>query len=134
MHHRPICALIALVLIAMLPACSEQATEEEGPGGVVQRFYRHLNDGDYAGAKSLYSSDALAVLDDPEISSPEAFENWAQGRTHQGTIDSVMILGTEAGEGQTLIEYQINYGDGSSVTDEVAVTEEDGQFKLGLSG
>jgi len=134
MHHRPICVLFALVLIAVLPGCSQQATEEEGPGGVVQQFYRHLNDGDYASAKALYSSDALAVLDDPEISSPEAFESWALERTRQGSIDSVQILGTEAGEEQTLVEYQINFGDGSSVTGEVSVSEENGELRLGLSG
>ena len=134
MHHRTTLVLLAVFAVALVGACSQQESMEEGPGGVVQNFYSHLNEGDYGAAKALYSSDALAVIDDPEFSSPEAFQTWAIDHTRQGTIDSVSIVGTEEDEAQTLVEYQVNYSDGSTVTHEVTVTQEDGVWKMGLLG
>lgn len=139
MRHRHQITLALLIALALLPACSsEQGTEEQGPGGAVQRFYMHLNAEDYDAAKALYTGEALAVIDDPEISSPEAYQSWARQRTHEGTIDRVTIVGTEleeadeAGTGVTLVEFQLHFGDGAIETYEAPVTEENGEWKVGL--
>ena len=134
MHHRQTLILAVILAIAFVAACSSQEPAEEGPGGVVQKFYRHLNDGDYTAAKSLYSGDALALIDDPEYSSPEAFQNWAVEHTRRGTIERVSIVGMEEGEAQTLVEYQVDFSDGTTVTHDVTVTQEDGEWKMGVVG
>ena len=139
MRHRHQITLSLLLFLALLPACSsEQGSSEQGPGGAVQRFYQHLNAGDYDAAKAIYTGEALAVIDDPEISSPEAYQSWARQRTHEGTIDRVTIVGTEqeegeeAGTGAILVEFQLHFGDGSIETYEAPVTEENGEWKVGL--
>ena len=134
MHNGRLMAAALLATVTLIVACSgsDQAT---GPGGAVQRFYEHLNAGDYAAAKSLYNAEALRLLNDPEFSSDEGFANWAKGHTRDGSISEVTILGTEELEsGETRVEFQINYEDGSSTTAEVTATEEDGEWKLGLLG
>jgi len=137
MRHRPYVTLALLLALALLSACSsEQGSEEKGPGGAVQRFYGHLNAADYDAAKAVYTAAALTVIDDPEISTPEAYQSWAQQRTHEGTIDKVTIVGTEETEGEAptavLVEFQLHFSDGSVETYEAPVTEENGEWKIGL--
>jgi hypothetical protein len=123
-----------LLVLALLPGCAG-GDEVSGPGGAVQRFYEHLNSGDIAGAKSLYNAEALELLNDPNFSSEEGFANWAREHTKDGSISEVTILGTEELEdGGSRVEFQINYGDGSSTTQEVTATQENGEWKLGLLG
>jgi len=127
-------APVLLLALALILACSG-TDEASGPGGAVQRFYEHLNSGDYADAKSLYNAEALELLNDPDFSSEEGFANWAKEHTKAGSISEVTILGTEALEsGGSRVEFQINYDDGSSTTAEVTATEENGEWKLGLLG
>lgn len=125
----------ALILaVGLIAGCSGGSSEEEGPGGAVQQFYRHLNDGDYAAAKAMYSAEVLAVLDDPEVSSEEGFRSWARTETKEGSVSAVDILGEEAAEEEVRIEYRVDYRDGTSKTGSVTVTQRDGVWKLGFLG
>jgi hypothetical protein len=135
MRNGRLLALPLLLILALIPACSSGPDEAEGAGGAVQRFYGHLNDGDYAAAKDLYNQAALELLNDPDFSTDDSFREWAQGHTKNGTISAVTIVGSEElDSGETRVEFQISYEDGSTTSGEVTATLEDGEWKLGLLG
>ena len=114
MHKRRMIPLIVLLALVLIPACSSGPGEAEGPGGAVQRFYKHLNDENYRAARGLYTQEALELLSDPEFSTEQSFRNWAKEHTKQGSISGVTILGTETLDtGGTRVEYQIDYDDGA---------------------
>jgi len=133
MTKRTIPCLTVVTLLGLILACAPGA-EESGPGGAVQRFYRNLNDGDYATAKALYNAEARALLDDPDFSSEEGFRTWARQHTREGTISKVDILTVDTAGEEARVEYRILFEDGSAETGEVTATLEDGEWKLGLLG
>lgn len=106
--------------------------EQGGPGQAVQQFYRHLNDGAYVEAKGLYNAEALAVLDDPNVSSEESFRAWAQQETKSGIISKVTIVKASVEETTADVEFEIVYDDGTRLKRSVTLTQEDGRWKLGF--
>lgn len=124
--------MVVLVALGLMLACS-QSVEEEGPGGAVQTFYRHLNDGNYVEAKDMYNVEARATLDDPELSSSSGFRSWAEIQTKNRSISSVSILETSTDDTGADIQYEISYRDGSSKTSNVRLTLEDGDRRLAES-
>ncbi len=109
--------------------------EKDGtPGHAVQQFYDHLNAGRYAAAKQLYSAEALAVIDDPALSSEDAFHEFAVTETKQRTVSEVVVISSETGEAEAEVEYEVRYGDGGYKRSTVRLTLEDGVWKLGLVG
>lgn len=133
MRKQPIPCLTVAVLLGLILACAPGA-DESGPGGAVQRLYRHLNDGDYAAAKGLYNSEARALLDDPDFSSEEGFRTWARQHTREGTVSNVDILSVDTVGEEARVEFRIVFEDGSSESGQVTATLEDGEWKLGLLG
>ena len=125
---------LAIILLAfgLLLACS-QSGEAEGPGGAVQIFYEQLNDGNYNNAKEMYTAEARATLDDPELSSAGGFRTWADTQTKKRSISKVEILQEEPDDSGATIDYQITYRDGSTKKSQVRLIEEEGIWKLGFS-
>lgn len=133
MRNRTGLALIAIIALGLIPACSPGA-DDSGPGGAVKRFYEHLNAGDHAAAKAIYNAEARALLDDPEFSSEEGFRTWASQHTREGTISEIRILNEEAEEGSALVEFVIVFEDGTTQAGQVTATLEGEEWKLGLLG
>lgn len=133
MRNRTSLFLVIILALGLIPACSPGA-DESGPGGAVQRFYEHLNNGEYADAKALYNAEARKLLDDPEFSSDEGFRDWARQHTHQGSISEVKILSAETVEGEAHVEFEIVFDDGSTQAGQVTTTLENDEWKLGLLG
>lgn len=125
--------LIVVLALCLVPACSPGA-DDSGPGGAVKRFYRHLNAGDYAAAKELYTTAARTTIDDPDFSSEEGFRDWALEHTRQGTISEVRILNEETGDGSSHLEYELVFEDGTTQAGRVTATLEGEEWKLGLLG
>ena len=131
--RRTLVGLLPLVLLALVAGgCS--SAPEDGPGASVQKFHQLLNDGDYAAAKDLYGVEARTILDDPNLSSDEAYREWAKMWTREGSISTVEIVGTEEQETTAVVEYEIHYADGSVQAGSVTLSHEDGVWKLGLIG
>jgi len=128
-RDRALIVLLALVVGGILGCgpSQEGETEAGGPGGAVQSFYRHLNDGDYPEAKVLYTSEARQALDDPEM-----FGSWAEQATRKGTISKIEIINSTVEETSATVEFEIVFDDGSKEPHTVELVDEDGQWKLGL--
>ena len=126
------CASWLLVpLLAMLVVLGCSGPKAAGPGQAVQDFYRHLNDGNYDDAMTLYSAEARDVLAAPD----SGFADWAKTETKSGKIDGVEVVAEkEVGEQTATVTYEIVYTDGSKVARTVSVTLEDGAWKLGFIG
>jgi hypothetical protein len=124
--------VIILLAFGLMLACSGSG-EAEGPSGAVQLFYEQLNDGNYNSAKEMYSAEARATLDDPELSSAGGFRTWANTQTKDRSIRKVEILNEAVDESGATIDYRITYGDGSSKMSQVRLAEEEGAWKLGFS-
>lgn len=125
-------ALIVMLVwvIAGALACGpsqEGETDAGGPGGTVQSFYRHLNDGAYPEAKALYTAEARQALDDPEM-----FSSWAKQATREGTISKIEIVDSKVEETSAKVEFEIVFDDGSKEPHTVELVDEGGQWKLGL--
>jgi hypothetical protein len=133
MRNRAGLILIIVTALAVIAACSS-GPDDSGPGGTVQRFYTHLNDGDYAAAKALYNTEARTLLDDPDFSSEEGFRTWAEQHTRQGSIAEVRILSEETTEGEARVEFEIVFDDGATQAGQVTATLEEDKWKLGLLG
>jgi hypothetical protein len=121
-----------LLALALTLACSSGG-ESEGPGGTVQLFYQHLNDGKYNDAKEMYNAEARATLDDPELSSDAGFRTWANTQTKERSISEVEILESATDDTGATIDYEIRYEDGTVKKSRVKLTEESGEWKLGFS-
>jgi hypothetical protein len=126
--------LLSFIAVILVAACSTGTDEPKGPEGAVQVFYQHLNDGDYDTVMSLYSAEVRSVLGDPDTSSAEAFQAWAEQHTKDGSIENVEILSSEAVETGTFVQYRLDFKDGSSWSGEVTLTEEEGAWKVGFVG
>jgi hypothetical protein len=124
---------LVLIILLLVPACST-GTDQTGPGGAVQRFYGHLNDGDYAAAKDLYNTRAREALDDPEFSSEEGFRMWAEDHTKQGSIAEIRILSEETAENECHVKFEIVFDDGTTQAGQVTATLEGEEWKLDLIG
>jgi len=133
MRSRTNLCWLVVVAVGLIPACGPGA-EESGPGGAVQRFYRHLNDGDYATAKALYNAETRKMLDDPDLSSEEGFREWAAQQTRDGSISRVEILSAEIAGDEARVEFEIRFRDGSTQAGQVTAKLEDGEWKLGFLG
>jgi len=128
--------LLLLALAGLLMSGCASSDEAAGEAAqTVQEFYEHLNDGNYDAARSLYNAEARGVLLDPNSASDEAYSAWAELETKEGKIDRVEIVGEEeTPEEGTSVQYRVVYSDGSSVERAVAVTLEQGKWKIGLIG
>ena len=131
MRIRPYWLILLIGGSLLVPGCSS-GPQEGSPGHTVQQFFERLNDGNYDSAKALYDADALQAVDDPAVSSPEAFSQWALSETKRGTLSDVRILESETGESEAQIDYELRYMDGSSKRGSVRLTQEQGQWRLGL--
>jgi len=128
-------SLLVILMFAVMASCS--GAPDDGPGPTVQRFFDHMNTGDYDAAKSLYTAEVLAVLEDPEFSSDDSFRDWAAQLTRDGTIASVEISATETDPtdaSTALVRYEIRFQDGSTQPGEVTLTEGESGWRLGLIG
>jgi len=123
--------LAAIVFAATLVSGCASAPTEEGPAGAVRQFYDRLNRGDHAGAKALYSAEALGFLDDPGGSS-DGFGDWANGETKRRSVAEVRVVSTEEREGAADVQFDVHYRDGSSVSRRVSLVQESGAWKLGF--
>ncbi len=128
--NRPPCRALFTILLCALPlACSSAPT---GPEQAIQDFYRHLNEGAYSKAMSLYNSEAHAVFEDPETAGSSVFGEWARSETKDGRVDRVQVLQQETSDDRASVEFEIVYADGTRVSRSVALTREGGEWKLGL--
>jgi hypothetical protein len=125
-------ALVAAACCALVFCASGE--KEGSPGHAVQQFYEHLNAGSYDAAKRLYGAEALAVIDDPNLSSAEGFHEFALAETKQRTVSKVIVLDSQTGEDEAEVEYEVRYKDGSWKRGTVRLTREGGAWKLGLVG
>ena len=123
---------IMIVAFGLMLGCS-QGDEAEGPGGAVQLFYQQLNDGNYNSAKEMYTAEARATIDDPELSSADGFRRWADTQTKGRSISKVEILAETVDETGATIDYEIRYEDGSTKKSRVKLADEQGSWKLGFS-
>ncbi len=121
--------LFTILLCALPLACSPAPS---GPEEVLQEFYRHLNEGHYTQAMSLYNSDARGTFEDPEAVGDSMFDEWARTETKDGKVDRVQIVQQEASDDHTSVKFQIVYTDGTRVSRSVTLTHESGEWKLGL--
>ena len=122
--------LVALACLAVL-ACSPGA--EDGPAGTVRQFYDDLNAGRYDAAKGLYSAEVRAMFEDPWLSSDDTFRSWAESETKNGTIAEFEIGSSDIDDsGAATVEFLITYENGESQRARVNLTQEDGQWVLGL--
>ncbi len=125
--------LLALAAGALVGCASSEPVG--GAGQAVQEFYRHLNDGQYSVALSLYNAETRGVLEDPNAASDSAFADWAKLETKGGKVDRVdVVQQDETGEATASVQYRVVYSDGSSVERKVSMTFEAGKWKLGWIG
>ena len=118
-----------LALLVVLGCSSGGGTD--GPGQVVQDFYKHLNDGDYDDAMSMYSAETREVLAAPD----SGFAEWAKSETKSGKVDAVEVVSQEdVSDEAATVRYEVVYEDGSKATRSVSLTFEDGVWKLGFIG
>ena len=122
-------SLFTILLCALPLACSSAPT---GPEGAIQEFYRHLNEGHYRQAMSLYNSEARGIFEDPETGGDSVFDEWARTETKDGKVDRVQVVQQEASDVHASVEFQIVYTDGTRVSRSVTLTHESGEWKLGL--
>jgi len=125
---------LALLLLALILAGCSSAPPAAGPGDAVELFYQHLNDGNYGGAKALYSSQALTILDDPDAADDAGFAEWAKLETKEGQIESVNVVSEATEEEVSALDYEIVYADGSRAQRKVTMVRENGEWKMGLIG
>jgi hypothetical protein len=121
-------------MLALLVAGCSSEPPEEGPGDAVELFYRHLNEGNYGGAKALYSSQARSILEDPDSADDAGFAEWAKLETKEGQIESVNVVSESEEEDAAALDYEIVYTDGSRVQRKVTMVRENGDWKMGLIG
>jgi hypothetical protein len=124
----------ATVIALATVACSPGASLFGGsPESTVTTFYDQLNKGEYSKAKNLYTADARQLVDGPLMVLAGEFANFAEKATKRGTIRQVKILSSVVrGEGAT-VQCQILYKDGSTATESVPLTKEDGSWKMGIN-
>jgi len=131
--RRVIGVVLAALLVLAGAGCASGPSE--GPQQSIEQFYRHLSDGDYRGAMSLYSAEARKVLEDPNSASDAGFAEWAKLETKDGAVDAITVVQQEdQDETSASVVYRVVYRDGSTVDRTVTMTLEDGQWKLGLIG
>lgn len=119
-------ALCSLTLLAC--GGPEKATVDAAtPGGAVQVFFQHLNDGHDQEALAMYTDEARQALEDPEV-----FRSWADQSTRERTIDHVRIGDVALEETSATVEFEIVYQDGVTVQRKVELTGGDGDWKMGL--
>jgi len=114
-----------VVLVAL--SCSAS-----NPDSSVKGFYDHLNRGEYSRAKALHTAEARRLVDGQLMALAGGFQRWAEKETKGGTILHVEVLDvTVRGEGAH-VHYYVQYQDGSTRERSVAVTKEDGSWKIGI--
>lgn len=123
--------ILSASLACVLLYCASPP-QPPGPEQSVEQFYRHLNDGNYTEAMSLYNAKTLDVLEDPQNTNDGGFAQWAQLETKQGTVDHVRVLNAHVQDTAATVDYEVIYRDGSTKRASVELTQEDGQWKLGL--
>ena len=123
--------LLAAGLVLWLQACADGG---DAPGLAVQDFYRHLNEGDYAGAMAMYTDDALRTLEDAGPEDRTDFALWAEAETKHSSIARVKLLASRAETDRAHVEYEIHYADGSSAHRTVELTLEGDHWRLGFVG
>ena len=129
--RRTSAAILASILVLAVAACSAPSSEG-GPEQTLQEFYRQINDGDYASAMTLYSSEALDLWEDPAIAGDSSFADWAKGQTKSGSVDRVNVVEKNEGEATASIEFDVVYSDGATARHTVEMVQEDGRWKMGL--
>jgi len=131
-------ASLMLVALLLLPGCGSRtpAPQPDSPGAAVQQFFRDLDEGRYDEATAMYDRSTRDMLSDPEVSSPDAFAEWADGKTHDGSLAAVEVVSTEETQPDTsaVVRYELVFDDGSREAGEVTLTREDGSWKLGFVG
>jgi hypothetical protein len=124
-------ALLASILVLAVAACSAPSSDG-GPEQTLQEFFRQINDGDYASAMTLYSSEALELWEDPAIAGDSSFEDWAKSQTKSGSVDRVTVVDKSEGEKTAKLEFEVVYSDGAKARHTVELVQEDGLWKMGL--
>lgn len=126
-------ALAAAILLALfVVGCAGSDSEQiaEGPPGVVQIFYNHLNAGEYEAAYTLYSTEATGIV--PPPGEATVLEQWATAETREQTLKRVVILESTETENSATISFEVQFMTGEPVTRSVTVVLEEGAWKLGL--
>ena len=129
MNRSSYLALFTILLCALAFACSSAPS---GPEQAVQEFYRHLNEGAYSNAMSLYNDEARRIFENSETAGSSMFGEWARTETKDGKVDRVQVLQQEASDDGASVEFEIVYADGTRVSRSVTLAREDGEWKLGL--
>ncbi len=115
------------------PPAASPATEQS-PGDTVQKFFSLLNQRRFAEAQSLYSAEALKIIDDPAVMGMGRFEQWAQGETKMGTVKDVSIQDTQTAGDTATVQFEVSYTDGSKAAKKVDMKREGGGWKMGMIG
>jgi hypothetical protein len=126
-----VCFAVIAGLGLVLPGCGSDADDEEGPGAVVEVFYKHLNDENFSEAMALYSADALSALEggDP---AETGFADWARQETREGSLQRIAVLGVEQPGETATVHFEIVYGDGTKARRSVTLVREDGTWRMNL--
>jgi hypothetical protein len=114
-----------LAFVVCLLSCSSNT-----PEGVVIRFYKSLNAGEYSKARELYSAEALQFIDTQLPG--DRFIQWADMETRKGTISDVKVTTADTRGEKSDISVTVTYKDGASVNRTVTLKQENGDWKLGL--
>ena len=102
-----------------------------GPGDVVRDFYRAVERGDVDRAVDLLAADALRFVGMDILRF--VIGAVSEELSDAGGIDSIEILAEEVDEragGRATVRVRINFGDGSSDTEDMDVVREDGRYKV----
>ena len=125
---------IALITLCLALAACSSGPDDGGPQGTVQDFYRHINEGDYANAMTLYSAEALDLWEDSGDAAESGFADWAKGVTRSGSVDRVEIVEETLTEQTANVSFEVRYTDGSTSSHSVELVQEEGRWKMGLVG
>jgi hypothetical protein len=129
------CGLLAVACSSAPPSGETEVgaakdKSKGAPGETVERFFEHLNRGEYTEAMALYDSKTLDVFeDDPDGSS---FATWAAAQSKDGTLDEVKILLEAAAAESANVEFELVYADGSTKRGKTTLTREGEAWKMGL--
>jgi len=99
-----------------------------GPAATVEKFYHRLEEGRIEDAAEMFSKKSIDTLGVEKLK--EALRTGTKQIAEQGGIESFEIVEVnEIGE-VAEVEVKIEYGDGTTETEEISLIQEDGEWKI----
>jgi len=126
---------LGILILSLVVACSGggESGGVSDAAATVRTFYEHLNDGRYAEAKALYSTETMEQIF-PDESAEAGFQDWAVVETHKGGLAEFSIVSETKSESGVVIEFELRFEDGESSQRRVTVSKENGAWRMGFIG